>query len=123
MCAPADLVEQDEAARGRVAQDVGRLLHLHHEGRLPAQDLVGGPHPGEDPVRDPDLGFASGHEAAHLGHEHDEGGLAEEGRLAAHVGAGENVQSRDPRAHGEVVGHEGFCEQTFHDRVAALDVT
>ena len=38
--AAADLVEHDEAARGRQVQDARRLLHLHHEGGLPARDVV-----------------------------------------------------------------------------------
>ena len=55
-------------ARG-VAQDVGRLLHLDHEGGLAAQDLVGGADAREDAVDEAELGLARGHEAAHLRHE------------------------------------------------------
>ena len=88
--------------RGGVAEDVRRLLHLDHERGLAAQDLVGGAHPGEDPVDQADLRLARGHEAAHLGHEHDERGLAEEGGLAAHVRPGEDEEVLRGVAHGEV---------------------
>ena len=37
-------------------QDVGGLLHLDHEGRLPAGDVVRGADAGEDPIDDRHLG-------------------------------------------------------------------
>ena len=37
-------------------------------------------------------GLGGGHETAHLGHERDEGHLAEVGRLAGHVGPGHQPQ-------------------------------
>ena len=50
----ADLVEDHQAARGGVVEDVGRLGHLDHERALAAAQLVGGADPGEEPVDDPD---------------------------------------------------------------------
>ena len=120
--AAPDLVEQDQAASRRVAQDVGRLLHLDHEGGLAAQDLVRGPHAGEDPVEEAHLGLASRDEAAHLGHQGHEGGLAQESGLAAHVGPGEDQQPRLFIPQSEVVRHEGLGEQALHHRVTSLPV-
>ena len=54
--AAADLVEDDEAARRGGVQDVGGLLHLDHEGRLAARDVVGGADAREDAVDDRQLG-------------------------------------------------------------------
>ena len=38
--AAADLVEEDQAARGRLAEDRRRLAHLDHERRLAAAEVV-----------------------------------------------------------------------------------
>jgi hypothetical protein len=45
----------------------------------------------EDGVGDRDGGGETGHERADLSHENRESGAANVGRLAAHVGAGENT--------------------------------
>ena len=120
--AAADLVEQHQAALGGVAQDVRGLLHLDHERGLAAQDLVGGADAREDAVHEPELGLARRHEAAHLRHQHDERRLAQEGGLAAHVGAGQHEEPRRALAHGQVVGDEGIAQHPLHDRVAPLGV-
>ena len=73
-----------------MAQDLGHLVHLHHEGGLAGGQVVGGADAGEDPVHHADDGALGGHEGAHLGHEDDEGGLAHVGGLAGHVGAGDD---------------------------------
>ena len=53
--ASADLVENHQASPGRLAQDLGGLPHLDHEGGLAAREAVAGSHPGEDAVDDADL--------------------------------------------------------------------
>ena len=50
--AAADFVEDHEAARRRRVQDRRRLLHLDHERRLAARDVVGRADAGEDPIDD-----------------------------------------------------------------------
>ena len=52
--AAADLVEDHQAARRRVVEDVRRLGHLDHERALAAAQLVAGADAGEDPVDDAD---------------------------------------------------------------------
>ena len=49
---PADLVEEDEAARGRRAQDRARLRHLHHERGLPPHEIVARADAREEPIDD-----------------------------------------------------------------------
>ena len=120
--AAADLVEQHQAALAGVAQDVGGLLHLDHERRLAAQDLVARADAREDAVDEPELGLARRHEAAHLRHERDERHLAQEGGLAAHVRAGQHEEPRRAVAHRQVVRDERLAQHPLHDRVAALAV-
>ena len=53
--AAADLVEDHEAAGRRRVQDVRRLLHLDHERRLAARDVVGRADAREDAIDDRQL--------------------------------------------------------------------
>src|SRR5208283_1448939 len=102
------LVQDDQRAVGGVVQDVGRLVHLHHEGRVAARKVVAGPDTREYPVHEPDPARRGGDPRANLGHEGDQGDLPDVGRLARHVG---------PRYQGDlgvaarergVVGDEGL---------------
>ena len=104
--AAADLVEDDEAARRGAVQDVRRLLHLDHEGRLAARDVVGRADAGEDPIDDRQLGAAARHERPGLRHEAEQCGLAEIGGLAAHVRSGEDDELVRRRVERHVVRHE-----------------
>ena len=88
--AAADFVEDDQAARRRAVQDVGRLLHLDHERRLAARDVVGRADAREDAIDDRQLGAARRHERPGLRHQAEERRLPQVGRLAAHVRAGED---------------------------------
>ncbi len=59
--------------------------------------------------------------AADVRQQHDEGGLAHVGGLAAHVGAGDD-QHAAPGVELQVVGHERRVREAFHHRMpAALD--
>src|SRR6184192_1676578 len=85
--AAAHLIENEQAAGRRVRENVGGLHHLDHEGRQAAGQLVVCTDAREDPVAQPDHGTAGRNEAAHLGQQHDDAGLAKVGRLACHVRA------------------------------------
>ena len=73
----------------RLVQDRRRLDHLDHEGRAPAREVVGGADAREQPVDDAEMRVAGRHEGADLGEHGDQRVLAQVGRLAAHVGAGD----------------------------------
>ena len=90
--AAADLVEHDQAARGRGVQDVGGLLHLDHERRVAARDVVRCADAREDAIDQRDLRLARRHERSGLRHDAEQRGLPQVGRLAAHVRAGEDHQ-------------------------------
>ena len=120
--AASDLVEQDQRAARRVSQDVSRLLHLDHERRLSAQDLIGGADAGEDAVDDADARLAGGDEAPHLRQQGDEGRLTQERRLPAHVGTREDEEANAIAADAEVVRDERVGEDPLHHRMAPLAV-
>ena len=88
--AAPDLVEDNEALRGGVMDDVGRFVHLHQEGGLAAGEVVARADAGEDAVHEAELGCGGGQGAADLRHEDQESGLAEVGGFTGHVRAGEN---------------------------------
>ena len=110
---------------GRVVEDVGDLAHLDHEGGLAAGEVVLGADAREDAVDDADAGRGRGHEGAHLGHEHEQRGLADVGALAGHVRAGDE---RDPALaveHGvvrdEALAASRACLDHGMARVAQLE--
>ena len=103
--AAADLVENHQAVRCRLVEDGRGLDHLDHEGRSPARQIVGGADAAEQPVDDADGSGLGRHEGAGLCHHRDQRVLAQEGRLAGHVGAGQQPQpALGPEV--AVVGHE-----------------
>ena len=66
--AAADFVEDDEAALGGVVHDIGGLVHLDHEGRLAAREVVVRADPREDAIDETDLGARRRDEASDLRH-------------------------------------------------------
>ncbi len=103
--AATDLVEDDEAPRRRLVQDGRGLDHLDHEGRAAARQIVGGADAAEQAIDDADGRRLGRHEGTGLRHHRDQRVLAEEGRLAGHVGAGQQPQP-PLGAKVAVVGHE-----------------
>jgi len=55
-----ELIKDDEASIGRVMENVGRLGHLDHEGRVTRVQFVGRADSCEDPVRDAERRLVSG---------------------------------------------------------------
>ena len=82
----ANLVHQDEAPLGDIVEDGSRLVHFHHEGRLARRDIVGSPYPSEHFIDDTQLGRTCGHKTSHLGHQRNQGRLAQQSRFTRHVG-------------------------------------
>ena len=48
--ASSDLVEDDEAALGRVVENVSRLVHLDHESRVASSQLIARTNAGKNTV-------------------------------------------------------------------------
>jgi hypothetical protein len=105
--AAADLVEDDEGIGAGLVQDRRRLDHLDHEGRTAARQIVGRPHPAEQPVDDADPGALRRHLRARLREDRDQRVLPQKGALPRHVGAGDEP---DPVGRqGAVVGDEAVA--------------
>ena len=91
--AAADFVEDDEAALGRVVADVRRLVHLDHEGRLPAREIVARADAGEDAIDEADLRARRRAPSEPIcAMQHEQRDLPDVGRFAGHVRAGEDEQ-------------------------------
>jgi len=49
--APADFVEDNQAAGGGIVKNIGGLAHLDHEGGLSAREVIAGAYPGKDTIQ------------------------------------------------------------------------
>ncbi len=101
------LIEHQQAAGRRMVEKVGGFDHFDHEGGLPGANLVPGADAGKDAVHQADVGLISRHKGADLGHQDDEGHLAQKGALARHVGASDD-QDHLLVVKADVVGHKGL---------------
>src|SRR3972149_1974012 len=70
-CAAADLVQQNEAPRGRCVDNMSGLVHLHKERALTGCNVVAGTHACEDLVDDSYFRCLCGNVAAYLRTESD----------------------------------------------------
>ena len=78
-CSPADFIQEDQRTFREIVQDHRSLEHLDHEGGLSAGDIVRGSDPGEKLVEESEPDLVGRHERANLGHQYNEGCLAEKG--------------------------------------------
>ena len=102
-CATSDFIEQHQRPRRQPVEDGRRFIHLHHEGRLAAADVVGGTHTGEDAVQQPELGLFGRHKRPGLTQERNKGCLSQEGALARHVGSCDHQHLPAFRVQGHAV--------------------
>ena len=68
-----------------MAEDIGHLAHLKHEGRLPRREIVRRAYARKHTVDNADHRAFCRNEGACLRHERDERGLTHVGALAGHV--------------------------------------
>ena len=120
-----DLVQDDEAVARGLSQDGGGFDHFDHEGRLAACQIVRGPDAAEQAIGNADGRAGRGYEAAGLGHQDDEGVLAQEGRLAAHIRSADQPDAF-VLVQGAIVGDEAITaggQRLLDDRVPpAFDI-
>eukprot|EP00982_Pelagococcus_subviridis_P013446 31253-Pelagococcus_subviridis.AAC.4 len=92
----------------RPPQRRGRLRHLREERAYAARDAVARADATRDGVDDVERGGRGGDVATALRHDHGDGDLAQQRRLSAHVGAGEeHARGGVAAAEDDVVAHEG----------------
>ena len=116
----ADFVQHDQASRRGEVQDRRRLLHLHHERRVPASDVIRGADPREDAIDQRQLGFPRRHERARLRHQAHERRLPKICGLAAHVGTGQDHQLMAARIQRDVVRYERVAHVPFDDGMTSV---
>ena len=83
--AAANFVQYDEAVSRSVIENVSRLVHLYHEGRVSAGEIVARPDARENSVDQSDLCGSSGSPASDLGEEINESHLPNKGAFPRHV--------------------------------------
>ena len=91
-CSAADLVQNYQAPLGGVIDDVRSLVHLDHERRLAAGEIVICPHAGENAVHQTDLRAFRRDKAADLRHQHNQRDLTNVSGFPSHVRAGHDRQ-------------------------------
>ena len=102
-------------------QDHRGFEHLDHEGGLAAGDIVRGPDPGEKFVEESEPDLVSRHERANLGHQYNEGRLAEKGGFSGHVRTGQHDNLLAVLVQINVIRHIFLSRfhQCLNDRVAS----
>jgi hypothetical protein len=125
-----DFVQDHEAARGRVVEDVGGLGHLHHEGGLSCGEFVACADAREDAVYQADFGVFGGHETTDVRHQHNQRVLANVGGVVANEALRDvvmvrlNIQVVDDGATG-FNADDGIVEVALHQKqlqLLAVDV-
>ena len=86
--ATADLIQDQQRPGGGIPENVGHLVHFHHKGGLPAGQVVGCAHSGENPVADGDVRLLRRYEGADGGHQGDERHLTHIGGFSRHIRTG-----------------------------------
>ncbi len=92
--AAANLIENNQAARRGVVQDVGRLAHLDHEGGLPAREVVARADAGEDAVHQINARVGGGNKRTGVRQQNQQRNLPDVGALAGHVRPGDEADLR-----------------------------
>lgn len=91
-------------------QDRSGLQHLRHERGHALELAVAGSNAREDLVTDRNFGLGAGDEAANLGHQNNHAYLPDIRRLAAHVGARDDLERRLPCAGGSMLFGKPFLQ-------------
>ena len=87
--AAADFIENNQASLRRIAENVGDLRHLHHEGRLPGREVIRGADARENAVGDTDLRLGCRDKGTCLREQ------GNQSRLAHICGLSGHIRSRD----------------------------
>src|SRR5207244_6363068 len=105
-------------------EDGGDFAHLDKESGAAARKTVTWADAREDAVGDGKFGLARGNKATHLGHENNQGSLAQIRRFAAHVRAGDEKELLAAGLQAEIVRNKAFAalvEKFFDHGMAAAD--
>ena len=109
--AAPDLIQDQQAVAGGMAEDVGNFAHFDHKGRLSAGQVVRSADAGKNTVRNRDARAVCRNEAADLSHQDDGGHLPHVGRFSAHVWSGDDRDAVILHIHIGIVGDESIIRQ------------
>ena len=87
--ASTNLIQDNQAMPGSMVEDGGGLFHVYHEGALSRGDIILSTYAGKNAIDKAQACAASRHKTANLGQERNQGYLAQVGRLAGHIWAGQ----------------------------------
>ena len=87
--AAADFVQQHQAIRCRIVQNIRRLGHLDHESRATTGEIIRRTDARENPIDRADARTVRRDETAAIGKQHDQRRLAHVSGFTAHVRAGD----------------------------------
>ena len=121
-CSTTQLIEEHQRTGRHIVQDVGSLRHLYHEGRFAQRDVVTGSHTGEDLIHQTHPCTLGRNKAAHLGQQHDERRLAEQGRFTRHVRTRNHHHLLLLGIEQHIIWHVSLAQRQlgFNHRMAAL---
>ena len=124
--ATAYFIHQHQRVGCGAVQDLRSFQHFQHEGGLGIGQIVSGADAGVDGVNRSETTSRSRHVAADAGQHHDDCDLAHIGRLAAHVGTGDDLHAllgTEPCVVGNESPGAGFIQAHLHHRMpAGLDL-
>lgn len=101
-----------------MVQNVAGLCHLKHKCRLTSGQVITSTDTGHDAVNRSNQRAAGRNVAADISKQDNQGILAHVGRLASHIGAGDN-QHAALRVKIKVIRLESLFTHRFHNRVTA----
>ena len=119
--AAADFIEDEQAVRRSVLEDIRHFLHFYHKRTLSREDIVAGPNTRKDAVYRANGRVPRRNEGACLGHEDQDCDLAHVRRFAGHIRTRNDQYLVVLVIEGYVVWHKKLITQEFFDnRVAAV---
>ena len=121
-CSAPDLIQNYQAALGRIVHNVRRLVHLHHKRRSATCEIVARADPCENTIDQPDLRARRRHEAADLREQHNQRHLPDVSGFARHIRASNNCEPHFA-VERRIVRHKFFFHQILveHRMPAVLD--
>ena len=113
----------DAALFGQPSREVAPVHQVHHRIQIVEIQVVGGAHPGENPVHNADFSVFRRYVGPDLGHEHQQGHLPQISGFSRHVRARDDVEATAAVVQFRVVGDEMVDLGEFLDDgvAAALD--
>ena len=103
-----NFVQEDEAGSGGVVQNVRRLVHLDHEGRLTFGKVVARADPCKDPINHTDPRGGSREIAADLSQQGEQGNLPDVRRFTRHVWTGDYGKASPRAVERGIIGDKPF---------------